>query len=101
MAHAAKRRKQCFSRLAMADAEYMITIMLDPKSMLSDILKLSPQDRLELADAIWHSLEDAPDEVLLTEAQRAELRARYEDYRRNPTAGSSWEEVEKRILDRL
>lgn len=75
--------------------------MLDPKSMLSDILKLSPEDRLELADAIWHSLEDAPDEVLLTEAQRAELRARYEDYLRNPTAGSSWEEVEKRILDRL
>lgn len=100
MALAAKRRKHCRSRLALADAKYMITIMLDPKSLLSDILKLSPEDRLELVDAIWHSLKDAPDDVLLTETQRAELRARYEDYQRNPTAGVPWEEVQQRLENR-
>lgn len=79
----------------------MIPMMLDPKSMLKDVLKLSPKERLELVEAIWQSLEEIPDEFLLTEDQRAELRARYEDYRRNPNAGATWEEVEKRILDRL
>jgi len=75
--------------------------MLNPQSMLTDTLKLSPQDRIELAGAIWESLAEVPDAVELTTGQRAELIARLEDHHKNPSATIPWNEVRERILKNL
>ena len=72
--------------------------MLNPQSMLTDALQLSPQDRIELVEAIWDSLAEVPDAVELTNEQRAELIARLEDHRKNPSATIPWNEVRERIL---
>ncbi|MBL4844014.1 MAG: addiction module protein [Planctomycetes bacterium] len=49
---------------------------------------------------LWDRIADAPDEVELTEAQRADLDQISEAHRADPDGGSSWEEVRDRIRSR-
>ncbi len=58
--------------------------------------KLSVDERLALMDELWDSL--PPAGPALTNAQRADLVRRLEEYRADPDAGSSWEAVEARLL---
>jgi len=67
---------------------------------LSEVLELPVAERLKLVAAIWDSIAEAPDTLVLTEAQRAELDRRLDDYEKNPEAGSPWPEVKARILRR-
>jgi len=67
---------------------------------ISDVLELPVAERLKLVEAIWDSIAEAPDELALTDAQRAELDRRLEEYERNPDEGSPWPEVKARILKR-
>ena len=71
------------------------------KNLINDVLALPPSDRLELVQRLWDSLLDDPDSLPLTEAQKKELDRRYEDYLRNPDEGSTWEEVEAFVRERL
>ncbi len=57
---------------------------------------LSPEDRLRLAGEIWQSL-DVTEAGQLTEAQRADLKLRLEEYRKNPNDVIPWEEAKKRL----
>lgn len=68
---------------------------------LSDVLELPVAERLKLVEAIWDSIAEAPDALELSEAQRAELDRRLDDYEKNPNEGSPWPEVRARILKRL
>ena len=65
---------------------------------LSDVLELPVSERLKWVEAIWDSIADAPDTLQLTEAQRAELDRRLNDYENNPEAGSPWSEVRAKVL---
>lgn len=65
---------------------------------LSDVLELSVSERLKLVEAIWDSIADAPEALELSDAQRAELDRRLEEYEANPGAGSPWSEVKARVL---
>lgn len=67
---------------------------------LSDVLELPVAERLRLVEAIWDSIAQAPEALHLTEAQRAELDRRLDDYDRDPDAGSVWSEVKESILNR-
>lgn len=67
---------------------------------LAEILELSVAERLQLIGEIWDSIEQIPDELPLSDAQREELDRRLEAYRHDPTAGSPWPEVKKRLLAR-
>lgn len=69
-------------------------------TLLAEALKLSVDERIELAEAIWHSVHPSQTDVPLTEAQKELLEERYAAYLANPDAGSSWEEVRAR-LERL
>lgn len=60
--------------------------------------KLSPAERIQLARELWDSVSALPDLSLLTDAHRADLQRRLDEYRDNPLAGSPWEEVMARIL---
>jgi len=62
-----------------------------------DILNLSVSERIQLVEDIWDSIAEVPEAVLLTDTQKRELDNRLESYRKNPSEGSPWEEVRKRI----
>lgn len=62
-----------------------------------DISQLSVAERIQLAEDLWDSISQQQEELPLSEAQQQELDRRLENYQKNPTNGSSWEEVKKRL----
>ena len=71
--------------------------MID-ESLMAQIVSLEPRQRLELIEAVWDSL--SPDDLPISEAERALLDARLADMESNPDDQSSWSDV-KRRLERL
>lgn len=72
------------------------------KSQLrQEALDLSVEDRLELAEALWESVEADPHQPALPDWQRKILEGRIAADDANPEEGSSWEEVKQRILASL
>lgn len=67
----------------------------------SEALQLPVEDRLELAEALWESLEQEPLQPELPAWQRELLDERVAADETAPVAGSSWEEVKQRILAKL
>ena len=73
------------------------------KVNIDDLLKLPVAERVELAMALWESIENSPEaEALfpLTDAQRAELDRRLAEHERDPSTAIPWEEVQRRLRDR-
>jgi putative addiction module component (TIGR02574 family) len=71
--------------------------------ILEELPRLTAEDRLEIRRKLneidgdgWMDGADP-----LTDAEKALLEARLAAYEKDPDAGSSWEEVESRIQDRL
>lgn len=60
--------------------------------------RLSPAERLLLAGELWDSVTANSEMPLLTDAHRADLQRRLEEYKDNPLAGSPWAEVTARLL---
>jgi len=58
-------------------------------------LELPPQERQELVEALWESLEAEP--APLPAWQRELLDERLAELERSPEAGTPWEEVERRV----
>jgi putative addiction module component (TIGR02574 family) len=70
--------------------------------LLQELLKLSPAERIQLAEDLWDSVAADPDSAPpLTEAQRAEIERRLADHVRNPDSAASWEDVRARLLSRI
>lgn len=65
---------------------------------LAKVLALPIEERIRIAQSIWDSVVEVPEAVELTDEQRDELDCRIKAYRADPTAGSPWSEVRKRIL---
>ena len=68
------------------------------KSLLAEVLALPLADRVELFEHLRDSLRNEPDLDPLTAEQKRILKERLDDYEADPDEGSSWEEVEARIL---
>jgi putative addiction module component (TIGR02574 family) len=66
-----------------------------------EILSLPVEERLELAETIWDSLEQSAEQPPLPEWQRRTLDERIASDDADPDAGSPWEEVKQRILASL
>jgi len=66
----------------------------------ADVLNLSVPERIQLVEDIWDSIAEVPEEVGLTEEQKAELDRRLDAYHRNPDEGSPWGLVRERIRSR-
>ena len=64
----------------------------------ANLLKLSPSERLLLAQDLWDSLN--PEDLPLTDLQKAELERRKLSYQANPDSCSPWEDVSRRIIER-
>jgi putative addiction module component (TIGR02574 family) len=69
-------------------------------STLSQLLKLPADDRAELAMALWESLSDSEreTELVLTDAQAAELDRRWAEHLANPGSAVPWSEVRRKLL---
>ena len=69
------------------------------KSLLKELLELTPAERIELAEDLWDSIE--PEQMPpLTEEQKQEIERRYAAHVRDPNRGSKWEDVKTRLLAR-
>ena len=66
-------------------------------TLLSEILKLSVPQRLQLLEAIWESITPFPEAVDLTEPQRNELENRLQAYYSDRAAGIPWEELRAKL----
>jgi putative addiction module component (TIGR02574 family) len=62
-----------------------------------DYLRLSVAERLKLAEEIWESIRAHPDQLLVSDAQRAELDRRLEVHRADPSAAEDAATVLNRI----
>lgn len=69
------------------------------KITAADALELSVPERIQLVTEIWDSIAECPEKIELTDATRQLLRKRLAAYRANPSAGSPWKEVKRRILN--
>jgi putative addiction module component (TIGR02574 family) len=65
-----------------------------------DLQRLTAQEKLELAYALWADPEVQQLESPVDEALKAELDRRWAEYERDPSTASTWEEVEARLLGR-
>jgi len=64
----------------------------------SQIDSLSVEEKADLLDAVWESLE--ADASLLTDSQRAELDRRIAHHEQNPSDVIPWEQVRTRLFKR-
>ena len=65
---------------------------------LTEIRKLSVDDRLELIGDIWETLDDAEGVDLLDDEQKRMLDDRFEAHRLAPETSIPWEEVRTRLF---
>jgi putative addiction module component (TIGR02574 family) len=69
---------------------------------LEELFKLSPAERIQLAEDLWDSVAADPESIPpLSEAQIAEIESRLAEHARDPSNSVSWEEVRKRLWSRL
>lgn len=70
------------------------------KALLQELLQLSPAERVEIAQQLWDSVEDA-ELPPLTEEQARELDRRIAEHARNPSRAIPWDEVRERLRARF
>ncbi len=63
----------------------------------TDTLDLSIPERIQLVEDIWDTIAAQAAYVELTAEEKKIIDERLEAYHRNPTLGSPWEDVFKRI----
>ena len=71
--------------------------MVQLADRMREIRALSVEDRIELAEAIWESVEEDQDDFELTDAQKREIDRRLALYEANPDDVIPWETVRKRL----
>jgi putative addiction module component (TIGR02574 family) len=64
-----------------------------PKSVIEEALALSPQDRLELVERLWDSLQEELDSFPVAEGWADVLDRRAEEMESDPALGRRWEDV--------
>lgn len=74
---------------------------MTPTLQALGIDRLSVEDRIALATAIWESIAAEPHPPLLTEAQRLELKRRLADHAANPDDVVPWEQIKSEALARF
>ena len=70
--------------------------------ILDELLKLQPNERIEIANALWDSLSDAEHDAtfVLSPELKAELDRRWAEHVADPDSAMPWEEVRKRLRNR-
>jgi putative addiction module component (TIGR02574 family) len=67
--------------------------------LLNELLKLTPAERIELAEDLWDSVAANPQDVPpLTDEERAEIDRRLAEHEADPDAAVAWEDVRARLI---
>ena len=61
-------------------------------------MKLSVEEKLQLAEELWESVDE--EQIPATDHEITMAEERYESYLKNPKDGISWEEFRKKINDK-
>lgn len=72
-----------------------------PRVTVSELLHLSPAERIQLAEDLWDSVAAHPEQVEIPAEQLAELERRLAELDENPEAGESWDQLKARLLKSL
>lgn len=64
---------------------------------LSDILRMSVAERIQLVEDIWDSIAAVPEALPLTDAERDELNRRLTAHAQNPGESIPWAELMERV----
>jgi len=76
-------------------------LMLMSTITKAEILNMSVPERIQLAEDIWDTIAEVPEAIPLSDDEKAELDRRLDAYHRDPTAGSPWEAVRRKIRDQV
>lgn len=68
---------------------------------LNDILKLPVAERILAVEAIWDSIAAENKDYPLTEDELNVLEERWAEYKKNPAAAKTWEEIKANIFKKL
>jgi putative addiction module component (TIGR02574 family) len=68
---------------------------------VSDLLRLSEAERIQLAQDLWDSIPEHSAARSLTDDQRAELSRRLAEHDQDPSAAIPWSEARQRLMDRF
>jgi len=69
---------------------------------LEDLFKLSPAERIQLAEDLWDSVAAEPETMPpLTEAQIAEIERRLADHANDPASAIDWNDLRARLWARV
>ena len=68
-----------------------------PRLTHQEIEQLSVAERVQLAEEIWDTIAATPEQLPVTEAQRAELDRRLALHEREPGQATPWEEVRAKL----
>ena len=77
------------------------TFTVNAVSIISEIQKLSMEDRVVLVQRIWDDIAESNLPLNLTEAQKAELDRRSAELDANPDMAIPWDEVKQNLQMRL
>ena len=94
----AQQTRPCVLGLRSRSAAATLNAM--SKFSAADTLELPVSARLQLVEDIWETIAAAPEALPLTDEDKRLIDERLEARRRDPQAGSSWEEVFARITSR-
>jgi len=73
-----------------------------PKSLLADLLELTPAERIQLAEDLWDSVNASPESMPgLTAEQLEVVERRLGEHAADPAGGIPWEDVRARLWSRL
>ena len=67
---------------------------------VADLLELPAAERLRIVELLWDSIAAVPEAVPIPDELKAELNRRLVEFEADPAAGSPWDEVRSRILQR-
>lgn len=81
--------------MACKSLEVFYTEDMTKTELQRSALELPPQERQELVEALWESLEAEP--APLPAWQRELLDERLAEMERSPEVGTPWEDVERRV----
>lgn len=89
--------KQCQAACYNGEASSATDVQKD-LSMVVDLAKLSPAERIQLVEDLWDAIAAAPQAAPVTDAQQAELDRRLVSYQVRPADDRSWAEVKAILL---
>lgn len=73
---------------------------LDGMIDLADVLRLPPEQRLQIVEAIWDSLAETPETLPISDDLKQELDRRLAAYHADPSSARPWAEVKAEVFGR-